>query len=172
MLKYGITAFSVLLIMAIGCYFFLSYRFDSIIVYDREEAYINIDNRLSIKPEFMINRDKELRVFLNFENVHEVTHIKNLDVSISSSPLTSVTTNLCDSNPVVTSFAELPENCKLVHPVPGSITFAFDSRNAGNSYTAIVKGSILVSPYQPPVTFSKEINIKKKTVLSERRWSF
>jgi hypothetical protein len=176
MFKIIITTFFVLLTLAIGCYFFLAYRLDTIIVYDREEAYTNVGNHLSIKPEFMINSDKELRVFLNFENVHEVIHIKSLDVTVSSSSLMSVTSNLCDTNPLVPTFFELPENCKLVHPgyesSSGSITFAFDSRMAGNSYLVTVKGTILSSPNQPPTTFTKQLTIRKKTVVSERSWLF
>jgi hypothetical protein len=176
MLKIVISGFFILLTLAIGCYFFLAYRLDTIIVYDREEAYTSVGNHLSIKPEFMINKDEELRVFLNFENVHEVTHIKSLDVTVSASSLLSVTSNLCDTDPLAPTFLELPENCKLVHPgyesSSGSITFAFDSRRAGNSYVVTVKGTILTSPNQPPTTFTKQINIRKKTVVSERSWLF
>jgi hypothetical protein len=180
MLKYGIIAFFVVLTAVIGTYFMLSYRMDTIIVYDREEAYITVGDHLSVKPEFMINGDKELRVFLDFQNVHEVTTIQQLDVKISSSkkpsPLLSVTTNLNDNNEYALTFPELPVNCKQVQPTlsssPGTITFAFDTRGAGSDYLVTIKGSIITDPGQPATAFSKQIDIKKETVLSERSWLF
>ncbi|SFD31788.1 hypothetical protein SAMN05518672_1011597 [Chitinophaga sp. CF118] len=177
MLKYGIIAFFVVLTFAIGVYFFLAYRLDTIIVYDREAAYINVGNHLSVKPEFMINKNKELRVFLDFQNVHETAMIQHLNVKISSSrkesPLLSVSTNINDNNAYALTFPQLPESCKLVHPVypssSGTITFAFDTHNISSSnYFVTIEGSILTNPNQPPTSFSKEIDIEKETVLSER----
>lgn len=181
MLKYGIIAFFVVLTAVIGTYFILSYRMDTIFVYDREEAYITVGNHLSVKPEFMINGDKELRVFLDFQNVHEVATIQQLDVKISSSrkpsPLLSVTTNLNDSNVNALTFPELPRDSKQVQPTfsssPGSITFAFDTREAGGSdYLVTINGTIITDPAKPATTFTKEIDIKKETVLSDRSWLF
>jgi len=180
MLKYGIIAVFVVLTAVIGIYFVLSYRMDTIIVYDREEAYINVGNYLSVKPEFTINGDKELRVFLDFQNVHEAATIQQLDVKISSSkktsPLLSVTTNLNDNNEYALTFPELPVNCKQVQPSfsssPGTITFAFDTRGTGKDYLVTIKGSIITDPGQPATSFSKQIDIKKETVLSERSMLF
>jgi hypothetical protein len=180
MLKYGIIAFFVVLTAAIGIYFTLSYRMDTIIVYDREEAYITVGNHLSVKPEFMINSDKELRVFLDFQNVHEAATIQQLDVKISSSkkpfPLLSVTTNLNDSNEYAHTFPELPTDCKQLQPTflssPGTITFAFDTRDAGNDYLVTINGSIITNPGEAATSFSKQIDIRKETVLSDRSWLF
>src|SRR6186713_115186 len=176
MLKYGIIAFFVVLTAVIGTYFILSYRMDTIIVYDREEAYITVGNHLSVKPEFMINGDKELKVFLDFQNVHEAATIQQLDVRISSSkkpsPLLSVSTNLNNNNEYALPFPELPVKCKQVQPSysssPGTITFAFDTRGAGNDYLVTINGSIITDPGQTAISFSKQIDIKKETVLSER----
>jgi hypothetical protein len=180
MLKYGIIAFFVVLTAVIGTYFILSYRVDTIIVYDREEAYITVGNELSVKPEFMINGDKELRVFLDFQNVQEVALIQQLDVKISSakkpSPLLSVTANLNNNSQDALTFPELPLGSKQVQPTwsssPGTITFAFDTRGAGNDYLVTINGSIIVNPGQPATSFSKQIDIRKKTVLSETSWLF
>lgn len=180
MLKYGIIGFFVVLTAVIGTYFILSYRMDTIIVYDREEAYITVGNQLSVKPEFMINSDKELRVFLDFQNVHEVALIQQLDVKISSSkktsPLLSVTANLNNSNEDAHTFPELPLGSKQVQPSwsssPGTITFAFDTRDAGNDYMVTINGTIIVNPGQPATSFSKKIDIRKETVLSDRSLLF
>jgi hypothetical protein len=181
MLKYGLIALFIVLTTAIGLWFFLKYRMDTIIVYDREAAYINIDDRLAVKPEFMMNKDKELRVFLNFQNVHEEATIKQLDVKLQTSrkesPLMSVTASLGDSNGYAHTFPELPEASKQVQPIfpssAGTVTFAFDTRNTNSSnFSITIKGSILTDPHKPAISFTKKIDIEKEKVFSERNWLF
>lgn len=178
MLKYGIIALFIALIGTIGLYFFLKYKVDTIIVYDREAAFINVDEHLSVKPGFMINKDKELRVFLDFQNIQEEATIQKLDVKLRSSrkesPLLSVTADLSYNYEYALTFPELPAVSRQIHPsTTGTITFAFDTRNINSSnYSIIINGSILTEPGKPATSFSKKIDIEKEHVLSERSWLF
>jgi hypothetical protein len=183
MIRYGIIAL-VILAFAIGAYVLLAYKFDTIIVYDREAAYTTVGSHLSVQPEFMINANQEVRVFINFEDIHESALLKNLEVSLTPAgdtsktiPLLSVSVSDCNVGKGASSFLELSETCKLLQPgyqTPAkSFTFAFDANTVRrNAYLVRIRGNINTDGSSAATPFEKEISIEKETVLRERSLLF
>lgn len=181
MIRYGIIAL-VILALAIGGYMLIAYKFDTIIVYDREAAYTSVGRHLSVQPEFMISANQEVRVYINFEDVHESALLRNLEVSLTPAgdttnpiPLLSVTVSDCNIGKDATTFRELSESCKLLQPgyqIPAkSFTFAFDANSVRrNAYLVRIRGNINTDGSNAATPFSKEICIEKETVLRERSW--
>jgi hypothetical protein len=181
MLKLSIIALIVLTICA-GGYFLLAYRLDTIIVYDREAAYLNVGNELSVRSDFMVNTDRELRVFLNFENIHDAMVLKNLHVHITpkglqsnQARLLSITGMHCGQD--VPSFDSLDETCKQLEPgylTPSQeLTFAFDTQHTHTTrYLVTIDGTVSESDTDPGIPFSKQITIEERVVLKDRNWLF
>lgn|GEM_PF-1517137 len=183
MIRYGSIAL-VILALAIGGYVLLAYKFDTIIVYDREAAYTTVGRHLSVQPEFMINANQEVRVNINFEDVHESALLRNLEVSLTPAgdttktiPLLSVTVSDCNPGKGATTFTDLSENCKLLQPgystPTKSFTFAFDANTVRrNAYLVRIRGDINTDGSNAVTPFAKEISIEKETVLRERCWMY
>lgn len=175
MLKYGITGFIFVAIIVSG-YFLLSYKLDTIIVYDRQAAYINVGNSLSIKPDIIVENDQELSVSLNFENIQDTARINDLVVDISS-PLKAASASNGNCRDTAASFRELPANCKRLLPGNGhvypSLTFAFSTHNLSKGkYLVSINGSIISGTDTIPSSFRKLIPIEGKRVFRDRNGLF
>lgn len=173
MLKYSITGFIFLAAIA-GCYLLFSYKLDTIVIYDRQAAYINVGNSLSIKPEFAIENDRELKVYLNFEDIQDTAQIKDLAVDISS-PLLAASANNGNCKDTAASFRELPASCKQL--IPGQkpaypvLTFAFDThKKPPYKYQVFINGSIISGTDAFPSSFRKQITIESRRVFRDRNW--
>lgn len=180
MLRFGIIAALVVLTILAGGYFLLTYKLDTIVVYDREAAYLTVGNQLSVRSDFMVNADRQLSVFLNFENIHDAMILKDLHVHItprgkSHQQATLISISGMHCNDYVQNFDSLSEACKQLEPgylTPSQeLTFAFDTQGE-HSYLVTIDGTVSESDKDPGIPFSQQINIEEKLVLRDRSWLF
>ncbi|SDF18026.1 hypothetical protein [Chitinophaga filiformis] len=171
MLKYSITIF-IVIASAICGYFLFAYKLDTIVLYDRTDAYTSITPYLSAVPEFLINGENELNVVLNFEDIRDTVYLHNLEINLSpanATPLMPVAVRndagMCEAH----SYQELPCKAKMLQPLTEDqhFTFTFNTSHTHTKrYLVTIKGDIEAGAYRS--SFRKQIRIQEKALFLER----
>jgi len=171
MLKYGITIF-IATITAICGYFLFAYKLDTIVLYDREAAYTTISPYFSAAPEFLINKDNQLNVVVNFEDIKEAVYLKNLEINVApmnATPIFPCAVRTDFTNCEATSYGALPCDVKTLQPSihDQHFTFTFNtSHSQSKRYLVTIAGDIVNGSFKS--SFSKQIKIQEKAVFLER----
>ncbi|QHS61511.1 hypothetical protein [Chitinophaga agri] len=171
MLKYGITIF-IATATAICGYFLLAYKLDTIVLYDRTDAYTTISPYCSAVPEFLVKNDHELNVVLSFEDIRESVYLNNLEIDIApgnASPVLPVAVRGAANNFQATSYEALPGKYKILEPLRPDqhFTFTFNtSKCRSKKYMVTIRGDITNHGFKS--SFRKQISIQEKAVFLER----
>lgn len=171
MLKYGITIF-IATTAAICGYFLFAYKLDTIVLYDREAAYTPITPYFSAVPEFLINKDHQLNVVVNFEDIKEAVYLKNLEINVApmnATPILPVAVRTASTPCEAASYRALPCDVKTLQPSTHDqqFTFTFNtSHSRSQRYLVTIAGDIVNGPFKS--SFSKQIKIQEKAVFLER----
>ncbi|ACU58069.1 hypothetical protein [Chitinophaga pinensis] len=171
MLKYGITIF-IVTTTAICSYFLLAYKLDTIVLYDRTDAYTTIAPYFAAVPEILVKNDNELDVVLSFEGVRESVYLNNLEINIApgnATPVMPVAVREDGSNCQASCYSALPCKSKMLEPLKQDqhFTFTFNtSKLHTKRYMLTIKGDIVNGGFKS--SFRKQIPIQEKAVFLER----
>jgi hypothetical protein len=171
MLKYGITIF-IVTATAICGYFLFAYKLDTIVLYDRTDAYTTISPYFAAVPEFLVKNDHELNVVLSFEGIREAVYLNNLEIDIApgnSIPVLPIAVREDGNNFQAASYNALPGKSKMLQPLKQDqhFTFTFNtSKFRTKHYLVTIKGDIVNGGFKS--SFRKQIPIQEKAVFLER----